>query len=276
MAVLNLRDRGGLLSFDKAECESAGAIRRKTYMEASPFPHIAIDDFLSADVLRRVVAEFPSSKGHSFFDDGQTRLKYQYGIPDIESGFTRNLLSELNSKAFLSFLEQMTGISGLLTDPSFEGGGLHETKTGGRLNIHADFTMHKTLKIERRLNLLVYLNENWLPEYRGELELWDRKMKACELRVSPQLGRAVVFSTTRDSYHGQPDPLTCPQKISRKSIAIYYYTAALKGIETIPDRLTDFQARPGTNDERVPGLWKEHLMRDWVPPRILQAIRRRS
>jgi len=275
MAVLGLRDRGGLLAFDKAECEKAGASLYQAYTQASPFPHIAIDDFIATDILRSVIADFPTSEGCDYYNDGQTRLKYQYRPSDIASGFIRNLLSELTGHAFLGFLKSMTGINGLLTDTSFEGGGLHETKTGGRLNVHADFTMHKTLKVERRLNLLVYLNDNWRTEYHGELELWDSKMRACEVSVAPILGRAVVFSTRRDSYHGQPDPVTCPTEMSRKSIAIYYYTAAESGIATIPDRLTNFQVRPGSNDERVPGLWREHLMRDWLPPRILQAIRRK-
>jgi 2OG-Fe(II) oxygenase superfamily len=275
MPVLRMNDRGGLLAFDKAECEMAGSSFYQAYTQASPFPHVVIDDFIATEVLQRVIADFPSSQGRSYYDDGQTRLKYLYGPPDIESGFTRNLLSELTGQAFLGFLENMTGIKGLLTDTSFDGAGLHETKAGGRLNVHADFTMQKTLRVERRLNLLVYLNGDWRPEYHGELELWDNKMKACEVSVAPILGRAVVFSTTRDSYHGQPDPVTCPPEMSRKSIATYYYTAAESGIAAIPDRLTDFQVRPGSKDERVRGLWREHLMRDWVPPRILQAMRRR-
>jgi hypothetical protein len=263
MAVLNLHDRGGLLALDKTECRNAGAALHKKYTEAHPFPHIVIDDFISADVLKRVISDFPTSQGRSYYNDGQTRLKYQYNLPDIESGFTRNLLSELTSHAFLNFLESMTGIQGLLTDTSFEGG------------VHADFTMHKVLRVERRLNLLVYLNDHWKPEYRGELELWDNKMEAPQVSVAPTLGRAVVFSTTRDSYHGQPDPVTCPPDMSRKSIATYYYTAAETGVAAIPDRLTNFKVRPGSSDKAVPGLWREHFIRDWVPPRILQAIRRR-
>lgn len=275
MAMLKLHNRGGLLAFDKTECEKAGSSLYHQYTQASPFPHIAIDDFIAPDILRKVVADFPPSEGRSYYNDGQTRLKYQYVLSDITSGFIRNLLSELTGHAFLRFLENMTGINGLLIDPAFWGGGLHETKTGGRLNVHADFTLHEALKVERRLNLLLYLNDDWRPEYHGELELWDSKMTACKVSIAPVLGRAVVFSTTRDSYHGQPDPITCPPEMSRKSIAVYYYTAAEGGVATIPDRLTNFQVRPGSKDVPMKRIWLEHLMRDWMPPRIQRAMHRK-
>ena len=89
------------------------------------------------------------------------------------------MFAELNGEAFLKFLEEMTGISGLIPDPYFVGGGMHETKRGGHLGVHADFNIHDKLKLERKLNLLIYLNEDWSPEFGGELELWDTGMRAC-------------------------------------------------------------------------------------------------
>src|SRR5206468_2179145 len=98
-----------------------------------------------------------------------------------------------------------TGIPGLMPDPYFEGGGLHETKRGGHLGIHADFNIHSQLKVERRLNLLIYLNENWDKTFGGELELWNKDMKECAVRVAPIFGRAVIFNTDLDSFHGHPE-----------------------------------------------------------------------
>jgi len=81
------------------------------------------------------------------------------------------------------------------------------TRAGGHLSVHADFNVHGDMKVERRLNLLVYLNEDWDPGYRGEFKLWDRQMKGCVRSIAPLLGKAVVFNTSLDSFHGQPDPL---------------------------------------------------------------------
>jgi len=148
-----------------------------------------------------------------------------------------------NSEPFLQFLEGMTGIEGLIPDPYFEGAGYHETSAGGKLGIHADFRLHKRLHLARRLNLLIYLNKDWKPEYGGALELWDPNMSHCVKSVLPTFGRCVVFSTDEKSFHGHPDPLTCPDDVKRRSVALYYYTASRKIYEELPASGTDFRAR---------------------------------
>lgn len=134
------------------------------------------------------------------------------------------------------------------------------------------------MKLERRLNLLIYLNEDWQPEYGGNLELWDRKMKSCEVTIPPTLGRALIFSTNMDSYHGHPDPITCPPERTRRSIATCYYTALEEGVASVPHRTTLFQVRPGTADRTNWAVRKKHLLAEWLPPvvhRRLNRLRRR-
>jgi Rps23 Pro-64 3,4-dihydroxylase Tpa1-like proline 4-hydroxylase len=175
---------------------------------------------------------------------------------------------ELNSPAILRFLQAMTGIKGLIADPYYSGGGLHETKSGGHLGVHADFNLNKPLKLERRLNLLIYLNDDWPADYGGELELWDREMKTCHHRVPPLIGNAVVFNTSLDSFHGQPDPVRCPPDRGRRSIATYYYTAPEEGILKLKDRTTVFKTRPKSGDKEDRRIQFDHFLRDWVPPRL--------
>ena len=54
----------------------------------------------------------------------------------------------------LEFLETLTGIDGLVPDPYFAGGGLHQIVRGGFLKVHADFNWHPKLRLDRRLNML--------------------------------------------------------------------------------------------------------------------------
>jgi hypothetical protein len=168
----------------------------------------------------------------------------------------------------------MTGIDGLISDPHFEGGGLHETKRGGHLGVHADFNVHGHLKVERRINLLIYLNENWEQEYGGQLELWDTQMKECVVRVEPVFGRAVLFNTNLDSFHGHPDPLNCPDGRSRRSIATYYYTAVETGLGQLPRRTTTFRQRPGSVDKPDWKIRRQHFVNDWVPPKLQRLAHR--
>ncbi len=95
---------------------------------------------------------------------------------------------------------------------------------GGFLKVHADFNWHPKLKLDRRLNVLIYLNRDWKDEYGGALELWDRSMTGPEKSVLPVFNRTVVFSTTDFSYHGHPHPLACPEATTRKSVSLYYYS----------------------------------------------------
>jgi hypothetical protein len=273
MPILDLKDSGGYLHFDRDQCVAEGEKRAAEYQNATPFPHIVLEDFLDRDVLRGIVEQFPDREGRAYFDRPQERLKYQFDPHTVDSFRVRNLLAELNSEPFLAFLSAMTGIDGLISDPYYSGGGLHETLSGGHLSIHADFNLHEKMRVERRLNLLVYLNEDWPEEYGGQLELWDKKMRAAARSVLPVLGRAVVFNTTLQSFHGQPDPVKCPPDRSRRSIATYYYTAY--PIEAaIKTRTTTFQTRPHSEDKPDWKMRYNHFVGDWVPPRLQGFARR--
>ena len=262
------RLKGSYLALDPGECRSYGRTLAEKYQSATPFPHIVIDGFIEPDILKEVLAEFPASEDKSCFDREQERLKFQYQPHESPAGLTRNLFAELNSQAFLGFLEELTGFDGLISDPYFEGGGLHETKHGGHLGVHADFNIHGRLKVERKLNLLIYLNEDWEPSFGGQLELWDKGMVGCAAKIEPVFGRAVIFNTALDSFHGHPEPLNCPPDRSRRSIATYYYRAPDDGVALLPKRTTNFQARPGSSDKTDWQIRRYHLINDWVPPKL--------
>jgi len=200
---------------------------RAQYAAAEPFPHIAIDGLFDDDALDAVLREFPSReqmKWREFDTPLERKLGYYHETSTI-SKTVRDFLNEMNSFEMLLWLEALTGIEGLIPDPYFGGGGLHQIEPGGFLKIHADFNVHPKLKLDRRLNMLIYLNRDWRDEYGGHLELWDRDMSACREKILPLFNRTVIFSTTDTSFHGHPHPLTAPEGMSRKSVSLYYYTA---------------------------------------------------
>ncbi|MCT2399687.1 2OG-Fe(II) oxygenase [Novosphingobium mangrovi (ex Huang et al. 2023)] len=243
--VLDFKRDDGFFELDRKAAREIGASYAERYRTASPFPHIVLDNFMDREILREVNREFPQSEKGRFSDEF-SQLKTGYTLDKIRSAYIQDLFSALNSAAFLNFLEKMTGIQGLVSDPRFVGGGLHETRRGGHLSIHADFNIHPTSRMRRRLNLILFLNEDWNEEWGGALELWNKAMTACEHKVLPEIGRAVVFNTDSTSYHGHPDPLETPPDITRRSIALYYYTVP-EGLR-IP-HTTVWKKRPGTNDK---------------------------
>lgn len=271
MPVLKMHDRDGYRSFDEAECRQAGRALAERYRDADPFPHVVIDEMLERSLLADVLATFPADGSGRYSDRDQERSKRQFHPADCPGAVTRNLFAELNSQAFLAFLTELTGLEGLIADPYYAGAGLHETRRGGHLGIHADFNRHETMHVDRRLNLLIYLNDAWDESYGGALELWDRGMQRCEVRTLPVMARAVIFATDLDSFHGHPEPLACPPDRTRRSIATYYYQAPTVRPEI--ERTTNFRQRPGTDDKRDWRITLHHLANDWAPPILRRRLR---
>jgi hypothetical protein len=240
---------------------------RTAYLEASPFPHIALDGFLLPEAARAAEAEFPKpGSGHWVNYVHANERKFANTDPTSWGPTLQAIWRELTSERFIALLSELTGIEGLVTDDSLEGAGLHQTTTGGFLNIHADFTVHPHKRhLHRRVNLLVYLNEDWPEEFGGDLELWSRDMKTREALIAPVGNRAVVFTTGADTWHGHPEPLRCPPDRARQSLAIYFYT-----VEDAPvARSTEYRARPGDGAKSILIYLDKELVRlyDWLKRR---------
>jgi len=227
----------------------------RQFRENKPYPHLHFKEFLDPGVAEEMAAEFPGLE-----TDAWTRYKHQN---ENKLGLTKRelfppllskVVEELNSPGFVAWLSQVTGIPGLLADDSLEGGGLHQSGPGGFLNIHTDFSMHHYHKHwRRRVNLILYLNPNWLEQWGGAIELWDRDVTRCVARVPPVLNNALIFQTDDISYHGFPEPLRCPQGESRKSVALYYYT--LEPNAPVTGRSTNYRPRPGDGPLKSAMIW---------------------
>lgn len=242
------------------------------YKKADPFPSIYFDNFFNPDVLHAVLEEFPDMSKKpdlQFHDPNQIKLASKG-----EGRFgerTKLFMHYLNSQPFLEFLTELTGIENLIPDPFFDGGGCHQIQPGGMLKLHADFNKHPKTKLDRRLNVLVYLNEDWDESYGGHFELWDTEMKECRKKILPLFNRMAMFSTTSDSYHGHPNPLTCPPDRSRKSLALYYYTNGRPVEEqstSDADHNTLFKYRPEDKKAKAITSLKE-TAKLWIPPILL-------
>jgi hypothetical protein len=202
---------------------------RNQFREAVPFPHLVVDGLFETSLLINIENEFPPV-GHALWTKMQNNWEYKFASerPDMWGGTTRAFLKYLNSSEFVAELETLTGLAGLVSDPSYRGGGLHQIPAGGYLKIHTDFNEHNGIFRGkgwiRRLNLLIYLNSNWRDEWGGHFEMWNAEGSYAVSRIAPLFNRTVIFETTSRSFHGHPGPLLCPDAVTRKSLALYYYT----------------------------------------------------
>ncbi len=271
------------LFLDSRQARQAGEANSGEYCFAVPFPHAVFDNFLPEAVARLALENFPAHALSSdrVFDMGYAGLHKRQILPEECSAPVRELFHFFNSQPMLEFLEGLTTIRGLIPDPYFVGGGFHETGRGGKLGIHADFRINEQLHLHRRLNVIIYLNSEWKPEWGGALELWDREMKTKVREVMPVFNRCVVFNTDADSFHGHPDPLCTPEGVFRRSIALYYYTASKEIYNEVPSTSTMYHARPGDDAavrREARRLRVDQHLRQWVPPalqRYVWALRRR-
>jgi Rps23 Pro-64 3,4-dihydroxylase Tpa1-like proline 4-hydroxylase len=195
-----------------------------------PFDYRVIDNFLDVKQAKTISQEFPNYNSDIWYcysnpleNKKSCNNWYHFGSE------TYKTLAHLNSPEFIQNLQELTGISKLYPDIGLHGGGLHIHGKGGKLNIHLDYSIHPKLKLQRKLNLIIYLTEDWDYRWGGSLEFWSHNEETNKpdkkyVEINNVFNRAVLFDTTQNSWHGFPKPLTCPEHTYRKSLAVYYLT----------------------------------------------------
>ena len=199
-----------------------------SFLSAKPFPFVIIDNFFKPNVAKELENEFPS------FDDN---VWHEYNNPlEIKktcndwnkfNTTTYNLFRFLNSDRFIELLQSKLMLDyKLFPDPGLNGGGWHIHKSGGKLNTHLDYSLHPKLNLQRRINLILYINSNWRSEWNGSLGFWGNESSEVPGDLIESIdclyNRAVIFDTSQNSWHGLPEPVICPDNEYRKSLAIYY------------------------------------------------------
>ncbi len=220
---------------------------RKSVDAAKPFPFFSIDNFLTAEFAEQVLASFPAfetakKEGKSFHAVNE-KGKVQLTDSATFAPAIKELNDVLGSAEWLEMLSYVMNIPKLLPDEQLIGGGMHQTGPRGHLDVHVDFNYIEERALHRRLNILVYFNKNWKPEWGGNVELWDKDVKVCHHSLMPIFNRCVVFATNEISFHGVT-AVKCPEGNSRKSFAAYYYTREAPENWDGKSHSTLFKARP--------------------------------
>jgi hypothetical protein len=197
----------------------------KTFKTNTPFPYVIFDGLFSSKLLELMNAEFNLLKNKDWrlhYSEDEIKLGTR---PNTSFGHATQLyFNTVYSGPFVKFLERITGIRPLVTDPCLSNGGLHETPRGGKFAPHTDFNQHEDTGLCTRLAFITYLNKDWLPSYGGALELWSIEENKCKVEVEPILGRSILFLHSPRSLHGLPNAVGAPEGRPRRSAVAYFYS----------------------------------------------------
>lgn len=193
------------------------------FQSALPYSHVVIDNFFNEKVAQECMNVFPD-KTDSCWSKYNNPIERKLACNNIKliPSAIQDILYVLNTQEFVEKVMKITGIQNLEIDPYLHGGGIHSHPDEGHLDMHLDYSIHPVSKKERRLNLIIYLNQEWEEIYGGDLQMWDKNMKKCIKSIYPKYNRAILFQTSDLSYHGIPNGIHCPKHLSRNSIAVYY------------------------------------------------------
>jgi Rps23 Pro-64 3,4-dihydroxylase Tpa1-like proline 4-hydroxylase len=227
------------------------AALRASFQAAVPFRHLVVDDFLESGYCRELIRQFPAfDRERALNEFGEVGRKAVFQqLRQLGPAYQR-FDRMLRSREFLAFVGELTGIPQLLYDPDYIGGGTHENLDGQELDPHVDFNYHPRTRYHRRLNLILFLNPEWESEWGGSLELhrdpWLPPEENPIQTIVPAANRCVLFETSEHSWHGFSRIRLPADKstLSRRSIAVYFYTRQRPAAETAPDHATVYVQRP--------------------------------
>jgi Rps23 Pro-64 3,4-dihydroxylase Tpa1-like proline 4-hydroxylase len=260
----------------------------ESFRQAKPFRWLMLDGFLNDDPARQLHDEFGEvvtrANKDPYTDKKHRHVLGKVGVMkrDAMNEVHRQFFDAIQTPRFLGWLEDVTGIRPVYPDAGLKGGGLHEIYERGYLNIHTDFNFHPETGSHRRLNLLYYLNPGWDEAWEGHLELWPADFSAPFARIAPLMNRMALFETSEISFHGHPTPLRPPDGVTRRSLAVYYYSEWPDGLERrewtnyqlVPWQVTELKRRisklraKGHDDDRI----LKFLSKEWQRTDVMRVM----
>jgi hypothetical protein len=194
---------------------------------STPFLHIAEDGWFNPELLELAAEEFDTPDGEWTSWESRYQSTYRSTLNPVLGPASSMYFHIVNSSWFVSFLQLTMGIPDLIVDQQLYGGGLHESRNGGKFGIHRDFERQARTNLLNEMSIITYLNKDWDPAWGGVLELWDKDKLGNVKSIVPEFGRSVVMKHGAGCFHGHPKPLAMPEGRRRRSVSAYYYSNAI-------------------------------------------------
>jgi len=276
------------------ECVNQRVIERLDELKdhfgsAQPFRHVRIDNFFTTELAQELSGNFPPfDERLAINENGEVGNKAVHEKVMHLGPAWEKLDSLVQGDKFRELVSDITGIPDLKYDPEYFGGGTHENRHGQGLDAHIDFNLHPLTRQHRRLNLIVYLNEEWQDDWGGSIQLHKDPYLPPDqdqvVSISPQFNRCVIFETNEHSWHGFPriDLPEDKRSLSRRSFALYYYTDTRPEEETGPEHSTiyvdghlpvEYRAGMVLEEQHMQGLRALLESRDLHTKRLYENIK---
>ena len=195
---------------------------REKYEQSGLINHIIIDNLLPIEVASRLNFDFPKEKELNHLNALQEN-KFVGVYFSEKQKLVQECLYAFQEQSILKIISQITNIKNLIGDPELYAGGVSSMSKGCFLNPHIDNSHDRNLENFRRLNLLYYVNQNWIPtEDGGELVLYPKGIKNKEEKIHCKFNRLVIMRTDNKSIHGVKEILSKTNR--RKCISNYYFS----------------------------------------------------
>ena len=251
--------------FDPAHVDTL----RQQVATATPYRHLVADGWFNPELLELAHEEFSVLHDNQWTEWASHYQKIYRSPPKQALGPATTLyFSLVNSGWFVELLSYVMDVPQLMADAQLFGGGLHESRTGGRFSIHRDFDRHPQTGLQNEMSMMTYLNKGWDPAWGGALELWDGEKKQALRHIQPEFNRIAVVSHGPVSFHGHPEPMKLPDGVTRRSLSSYYYSnRSAPGLQVEPPQSTQFL------------IWKKserlrEAARNVAPPILWNALKR--
>lgn len=197
-----------------------------------------LDNVLPEADVKRIHAGFPPVAQMRLMSSFREK-KYTSKALDTMDGVIRDAVFAFQSPEVLQAVGKITGMRGLIADPSLYAGGISAMTQGQFLNPHIDNSHEMTRTYYRRINVLFYVTPDWKATGGGNLELWDTRVRQ-PTEIASLFNRLVIMETNRVSWHGV-NPVR--QAGTRCCVSNYYFS------EESPEgrpyfHVTSFSARP--------------------------------
>jgi Rps23 Pro-64 3,4-dihydroxylase Tpa1-like proline 4-hydroxylase len=195
-----------------------------------PFRHWLLNGAVSTGLLEQLAAGVPAADWpHWVCYSSAWEKKRTTRALDMLPVCFQLVFVWLMSNPWLARLEQLTGVQDLLADPDLHGAGLHVMDRGDYLTTHLDYNLHPQLLLERRLNLVLFLNQVWSEEWGGAFDLYDDMGEGPVKRIYPSFGQMVLWESSELAYHGT-QLVSLEAKHPRLTLACYYLSPPRPGV----------------------------------------------